>query len=117
MRSLTRQNVRGNFTGAGADVVAEDERHDLAILRMRANPFTGELLSGFVIGDHHLELLYGKPRLSTDRPEDGEAIAISGYPLANPILVTTSGAIAAAWNYDIAEVSVPDAPQDSRCPT
>ena len=35
------------------------------------------------------------------RPKDGEAIGLSGYPLANPVLITKGGWLATAWSLDI----------------
>jgi S1-C subfamily serine protease len=104
------ENMRANFSLTGATVIAEDKRHDLAILQMHANPFKGEITSGIVIGNQQIHLLYGTATLDATRPQDGEGIAISGYPLANPALVTTSGAIGSAWNYDSEDVHVPGAP-------
>ncbi len=59
---------------------------------MRAN-FTGvnAALLGIRIDEEEIDVLYGTATLDSTRPDDGESIAISGYPLANPALVTTSG--------------------------
>ena len=46
------------------------------------------------------------------RPREGERGAVSGYPLNEPSLVTTSGHIASAWGIDIKEVSHPERPRD-----
>lgn len=101
------EDVRANFRGIGTVVVAKDEHHDLAVLEMARNPFDGEMHSAIVIGEEEIDLLYGTVHLDATRPDDGEPIAISGYPLENPVLVTTSGAIAAAWNWDTHDVRTP----------
>lgn len=44
-------------------------------------------------------------RFSLARPDEGETVAVSGYPLSSPVLVTTSGAIASSW--EIAEKDLP----------
>jgi S1-C subfamily serine protease len=110
------ENMRANFTLVGSNVLAQSERHDLALLRMRANPFQGQVSSGMVIDDEAIPLLFGVTQLDSARPEDGEPIAISGYPLSNPVLVTTSGGVASAWSYDMAEVAIPGRPEGFKMP-
>ncbi len=85
------ENMRANFTGVNAALLGKDEPHDLAILEMARNPFEGEMRSGIRIDEEEIDVLYGTATLDSTRPDDGESIAISGYPLANPALVTTSG--------------------------
>ncbi len=77
-------DFRANFVITGFNVVEEDEGHDLALLKLKKNPFLGELRSGIVIGSEEIPLLFGVPRLRPDRPRDGEPIAISGYPRPAP---------------------------------
>jgi S1-C subfamily serine protease len=96
-------NTRANFSAVRAEVVAQDDQQDVVILKMMRNPFAGEVRSGIVINDKEEELLFGTTALGEARPDDGEPIALSGYPLSSPVLVTTSGAIATSWTWDVHE--------------
>lgn len=92
-------SIRGNFMMWEADVVAVDERNDIALIRHReANPFEWILGKEYAPG---LPYLLDVARLYTARPEDGEPIGVSGYPLGNPILVSAGGFIASAWANDM----------------
>jgi len=104
------QNMRGNFTLVDFDVVDEDARHDLALLKLRQNPFRGEVHSGIRVGNEEVPLLFGTATLNPARPSDGAAIAISGYPLGEPVLVTNVGHMATSWATTIEKVPVPGAP-------
>jgi hypothetical protein len=44
--------------------------------------------------------LHGVGTPDSERPADGLAVATSGYPLANPSMVTSSGIIASGWLTD-----------------
>lgn len=110
------ENMRGNFSIVPFDVVDEDARHDLALLRLKANPFAGEVRSGIVVGDKEVPVLFGTATLNDGRPSDGEAVGISGYPLGQPVLVTNAGWMATSWSFDIQEVAVPEAPEWFRRP-
>jgi len=101
------ENMRANFTIVGFELVAEDDRHDLALLKLSQNPFKGEVSTGIVIGDAPLPLPHGYVTLDTDRPLDGEQIATTGYPLSNAVLITNAGHLASAWAADIKDISVP----------
>jgi S1-C subfamily serine protease len=103
------ENMRGNFTIVRG-IVVEDPRHDVALLRLEPNPFEGWVTSGIVIGDRAVPLLYAVAPTRTVRPQDGEPIAVSGYPLSEPVMITTSGAIATAWGLDIAPMPMPGGP-------
>ena len=105
-----QENMRGNFNVVGFDIVDVDSRHDIALLKLKANPFEGAVRSGFVINNKELPLLFGVPNLNLNRPKDGTAIAVSGYPLNEPVLVTNSGGLATCWGIDIQEVPVSGAP-------
>lgn len=94
------EHFRGNFTGVGFDLIDSDPRHDLALLKLKKNPFTGELRSGMVIGGKEIPLAVRTTTPLLQRPKDGEAIGVSGYPLANPVLVTKGGWMATSWAYD-----------------
>jgi S1-C subfamily serine protease len=101
---------RGNFVSLSLDLVAEDEFHDLALLTLRPNPFEGQVRSGITLPYGELPVLYGDAVLHTDRPIEGAAVAISGYPLANTVLVTTSGAMATVWSVARSDIQPPGAP-------
>lgn len=53
------ESMRANFTIVGFELVAEDEAHDLALLKLAQNPFKGEVSTGIVIGDEALPLPHG----------------------------------------------------------
>jgi S1-C subfamily serine protease len=105
--------LRASFELVGLELVEEDRRHDLALLRLNPNPFA----TGRPSGTHRtpeggvgINAQYGLAQIDDQRPRDGERIAVSGYPLSEPTLVTTSGSIASAWGADIQEVQPPGAP-------
>jgi len=93
--------MRGNFRIVNFMIIDEDISHDLILLKLRKNPFEGEVRSGFKIGGKEIPLLYGIPILSEERPKDGMHVAISGYPLREPVLVTSAGYIATSWAFKI----------------
>lgn len=73
-------------------------------------PLKARVSSGIVIGGQAVPLLYAVASTRAMRPQDGEPIAVSGYPLSEPVMVTTSGAIATAWGLDIAPMPMPGGP-------
>lgn len=89
--------TRGAFYAADFQEVDEDPVHDLALLRLRYNPFSTDAgVLHTAKGD--VKILQVKAsKFSTSRPDEGEPIAVSGYPLSSPVLITTSGAIASSW--------------------
>jgi S1-C subfamily serine protease len=96
------ENFRGNFRAIPFDVVAEDAAHDLAVLQLRENPFEAGGPSLIAIGgEDALPLAPGILRLVTERPRDGLGVAASGYPLGEPVLVTTAGIVASSWAVDL----------------
>lgn len=98
------ENMRGNFTLIDCEVVDEDSRHDLALLKLKKNPFKSEVRSGIVIaGQKDVPLLFGTAILDPTRPKDGVAVGISGYPLLETVLVTNAGWIASSWAFDVVE--------------
>ena len=105
------ENFRGNFTVVDFDIVDEDAIHDLALLKLKQNPFKGEVRSGFAIGGREMQLLFDTAILNPRRPKEGAAVGISGYPLEQPVLVSNGGWIAASWSFDITEVPMPGMPQ------
>jgi S1-C subfamily serine protease len=104
------ENMRANFTLVDAEIVATEPTLDLAILRPTLNPFAAEIGTGIVINNEALPLPHAVATLEPARPEDGEPVAISGYPLSNPALITTSGALASVWAYEQYERQVEGAP-------
>lgn len=104
------ENFRANFNLVDFDVVDTDPGHDLALLKLKQNPFKGQVHSGIVISGKEVPMVFGTATLKTTRPKDGEAIALSGYPLANPVLITNAGWLATSWSYDVAKLQMPGAP-------
>ena len=90
-------HTRENFTFVGAEIVDSDGIHDVALLRVSQNPFRIGVKSGYTLNGAELEL--GRPNvaiLSTREVREGEAIAISGYPLDldHPVFDTNAGIVA-----------------------
>jgi len=104
--------IRSSFGIVEAEVVEEDPRHDVALLRAADNPFSSGRSSGVqqVGSAVTVNPLYGLADFSDAPVRDGEHIAVSGYPLAEPALITTSGGIASAFGTDVAEVQAPRGP-------
>ncbi len=110
--------IRASFELVEITVVEQDERHDLALLRLTPNPFATGKPSGISVTEKGIAVnaLYGLAQTEAARPRDGDAIAVSGYPLSEPTLVTTSGCVASAWGNDIREVQPPGAPEGFTIP-
>ncbi len=88
--------TRGAFYADDFREIAEDPVHDLALLKLRYNPFTTDAgVLHTAKGDVKI-LQVEAVKFSTSRPDEGEPIAVSGYPLSSPVLITTSGAIASS---------------------
>jgi hypothetical protein len=105
-----QENVRGSFTLVDFEVVDEDNSHDLLLLKLMKNPFKGEISSGIKTQEGSLPLLFGIPKINSDRPRDGEFIGISGYPLSSNVLLTNSGWLATSWGTEIIEEEIPGRP-------
>jgi S1-C subfamily serine protease len=103
-------SIRGSFVLVGCEVIDEDSRHDLALLRLARNPFRGEIRPLNMGGATPIDIPHDVARFSSTRPQDGESIAVSGYPLNVAVLVTTSGNVASSWPADVQELPVPGAP-------
>jgi S1-C subfamily serine protease len=83
------------FMVEGIELVDEDYPNDLVLFRHDGSGFPHGM-SVSINGAPHTAP--PRPaRLSAELPADGEAIAISGYPLEAPSLTTTSGHIATNW--------------------
>ena len=89
--------MQGNFTYVPGDVVSKDEKNDIAIIKLGVKKLS-DINSGIVIEGFSVPEIVPKTcTLDTRRPLNGEEIAISGYPLREPSLVTTWGHIASNW--------------------
>jgi len=110
------ENIRGNFSEIDFDVVEEDARHDLALLKLKRNPLKGEIGAAMKIGEKTINYDVKAATLSPNRPRDGESVAVSGYPLNSSVLISTSGNLASSWAYDSADLPVPGAPAWFRLP-
>jgi S1-C subfamily serine protease len=91
---------RGAVATLGATVVASDERNDLALLEMEHNaPITDGV--PHPSGGRYLATV---AELEAERPEDGESVMISGFPLGYRYVVNSAGIIACSWgNHQILE--------------
>jgi S1-C subfamily serine protease len=111
--SSPQLTMRASFELIECDVAEQDPRHDISLLKLSQNPFKSGRPSGIFAapgGGFGVNAMYGLPRLALDPPVDGERIAVSGYPLGDTILITTSGGIASAFAMDIQETHLPGAP-------
>ena len=104
--------IRGSFNYLGSEIVEEDPRHDIALIQAVQNPFaTGQ--RPFIktpTPDTDVCPRLGLATLSTSEVRDGEQIGVSGYPLAEPAMVTTSGGIASAHGTNIRHAQALGAP-------
>lgn len=101
-------NFVGNRVLVDFDVIDDDENKDLTLIKLRMNPFRGEVRSGVRMAGAEIPIPVSVPNLRRDRPREGEWIGISGYPFEQRSLVTNSGYIASVWtipNY-LADVEV-----------
>lgn len=108
MTDTQGNTFRGGFVGVDVDVVARDSRHDLALLKLRENPFRGEVGGVMVLAEGSVPLRVAALRLNVARPNDGAPIAISGFPFGDPVLITNGGWVASSWSYDTEQVRAPD---------
>lgn len=98
------QQMRGNFTLMDFDLVETDRIHDIALLKLKSKeipPMFGN------VPPLKLEPVV----LNIDRPEDGVAIGISGYPVNQSVLVTNGGFIATSWAFDLQGLKSPETPE------
>jgi hypothetical protein len=97
---VNTEDTRASFAFTACRVVDADDVHDLALLQLRLNPFAGEVEGGTVIGDHGTPSPAGVIAIDPSRPNDGEAIAVAGYPLPRAALVTNAGHLASVWEWE-----------------
>jgi S1-C subfamily serine protease len=88
-------SVRGSFIGTNANVVDVNAEQDLALLSV---PGAAGLPAAIQIGDRAVHAYRTPARLSTSPLREGTAIAVSGYPLNEPSLVTTAGILASSFS-------------------
>ncbi len=92
---------RGSFIDFQFDIVDEDARHDLALLKARDWPPGGRIYEGINLrGEPMTFTVHGAVFSHVARPREGQNIAVSGYPLGKNVLVTTTGTIASAWDWN-----------------
>ncbi|MBA7691891.1 hypothetical protein ES703_100446 [subsurface metagenome] len=70
---------RDNFAVSGVDIIAKDVLHDLCLLKLKKNPFSGELTSKFTMDGKELPLSCAPVTLNPVFPREGEKIGI--YPV------------------------------------
>jgi S1-C subfamily serine protease len=86
-------SVRGGVTVLGATVIATDEANDLALLRMEHDRFLRDGVPHQSGGTFPATVA----ELEPTRPDDGEGVMISGFPLGYRYLLNSAGIIACAW--------------------
>lgn len=96
------ERSRGNFVHLPARVATIDDEHDLSVLAVRPSPFGQQPVR---VDGADLLLPAAVARLTAERPRDGEDLAVSGYPVAEPVLLTTTGTVASAWAFDLAQLA------------
>jgi S1-C subfamily serine protease len=97
-----RLQIRESTTDIQMTVVDRDKKHDVALLKMVRSPFRN-------VGDPPL-VITRTERVNSPvpsvvifdvaRPAEGEAIAISGFPLYGLAMKTNSGTVASSWETD-----------------
>ena len=88
-------NVNSNFN---ASILKEDAQIDIAVVALKFNPLNH--LSGVFILGRPNQVLAAMPKIQTTTPRDGDMIAVSGFPLNIPVLVTNVGWIASSYFRD-----------------
>ena len=92
--SATNETYRGIFSLEAFDVAETDEVHDLALLKLLRDPIVSPLpdeKEPKSSQEHSPVVLY------SERPVDGVAIGVSGYPLDESVLITNAGYLASGW--------------------
>jgi S1-C subfamily serine protease len=87
-------SVRAGFIGTGASVVEAVADKDLALLKVINSP------GALAVAGRPVEAYRTPARLSTSQNRDGVALAVSGYPLAEPSLVTNAGVLASTFSME-----------------
>jgi S1-C subfamily serine protease len=107
--STPQIDFRGSFNFVAASLVDVDDIHDVALLKLSRNPFTGEVRSGIALPGGMLPLKVRTATLKSELPPEGRDVLISGYPLDIPTFVTQKGMVASE-SFSLVEVPVQGAP-------
>ncbi|MGA2404498.1 MAG: serine protease [Syntrophobacteraceae bacterium] len=115
MTSFGESQAKFTFTGSfqlvPVEVVDEDEKHDLALLKVLQNPFKNQVRPMISVdGKDITPLIVSVSSVDPQRPKDGTQIAISGYPLPGQELITNVGYIASSQGITQVQVPIPNAP-------
>jgi len=89
--------MRANFAGTQGEVVDSVAEHDLALIEV---PGASSLTFRVQAGERLIESVPMPARLNRDRLREGVELAVSGYPLAQPSLVTNAGILASSFSPD-----------------
>jgi S1-C subfamily serine protease len=87
------EGLRGGVTMLGATLVAADEPNDLALLEMEHTAFLADGVPHPSGGRYPATVAALEP----ERPEDGESVMISGFPLGYRYVLNSAGIIACSW--------------------
>ena len=87
------EQLRGGLTLLGATMIATDEKNDLALLKMEDNAPLAQGVPHPSGGRYPVTVA----ELEAERPEDGESVMISGFPLGYRSVLNSSGIIACSW--------------------
>jgi len=90
-------SIRQSFLRLGSQVVATDASDDLAVLQVQPNPFKDHLPVLVATPDEQIGWPHSVSVPDVARPRDGIDVAVSGYPLASNVLITSAGVVASAW--------------------
>jgi S1-C subfamily serine protease len=107
--------MRGSFMVYEFDIMDEDPRHDLALLKLKVNPFTQKPIF-MKLPDREAPLPLKIASINRQGPRDGAVVAVSGDPLGEPVLVTNAGWMASVWSYNTANINIPGMPEWLRRP-
>lgn len=94
--------IRESTVDIQMTVVDRDEKHDVALLKMVRNPFRNMSDPPMVLTrtERVNSPVPGVVIFDVARPEEGERIAISGFPLLGLAMKTNSGTVASSWETD-----------------
>jgi S1-C subfamily serine protease len=115
LSSTSNIQMEGTLDWVDAALIAVDDAHDLALLKVSRNPFAGELASPIAVNHKPLALKVTVAEFNPTLPPEGDALLISGYPLDIPTFVTQKG-IVASESFSIQNSQVPDAPNGFTLP-
>lgn len=87
--------IQATFMVFDCKVIASNEGDDLALLKI-SRPWDEIKAQNLVNGT--AMITQATPcKFEFARPQEGESVAISGFPLAEPSMITTTGVIANSW--------------------